>query len=228
LSPPVPPQHVAIFGRPGSGKSSLTERLSHDHGMPWCAPASASARRSAAATPSGSGSRSISRPAPSCPTTWSPPWSRRPSRPSGTGDSCSTASPGRWARSRSSTSGSARGLQGRLLPGRRHRPRGGDRADGRPSRLPDLRGELPHGEPSPRARRGRAGGREAGRGHAQVRHRRPQAQTVCPSQDDPEMASWMETESSDREPKSCGSPARGQAHEWAINPRAAKYPRGHR
>jgi hypothetical protein len=42
------------------------------------------------------------------------------------------------------------------------------------------------------------------------------------------MASWMETESSGREPKSCGSPARGQAHECAINPRAAKYPRGHR
>jgi hypothetical protein len=42
------------------------------------------------------------------------------------------------------------------------------------------------------------------------------------------MASWMETVSSGREPKSCGSPARGQAHEWAIHARAAKYPRGHR
>ena len=35
------------------------------------------------------------------------------------------------------------------------------------------------------------------------------------------MASWMETESPGREPKSCGSPDRGQAHEWAIIPRAA-------
>ena len=42
------------------------------------------------------------------------------------------------------------------------------------------------------------------------------------------MASWMETESSGRERKSCGSPASGQAQEWAINPRAAKYSRGHR
>jgi len=42
------------------------------------------------------------------------------------------------------------------------------------------------------------------------------------------MASWMETESSGREPKSCGSPARGHAHEWAINLRAAEYLRRHR
>jgi adenylate kinase len=32
LSFPIPPSHIAIFGRPGSGKSSLAERLSHDHG----------------------------------------------------------------------------------------------------------------------------------------------------------------------------------------------------
>jgi adenylate kinase len=31
LSQPVPLQHVAIFGRPGSGKSSLAERLSLDY-----------------------------------------------------------------------------------------------------------------------------------------------------------------------------------------------------
>jgi adenylate kinase len=32
LSFPIPPSHIAIFGRPGSGKSSLAEKLSHDHG----------------------------------------------------------------------------------------------------------------------------------------------------------------------------------------------------
>ncbi|QEH31718.1 Adenylate kinase [Aquisphaera giovannonii] len=32
MSQRVPPQHVAVFGRPGSGKSSLAERLSADHG----------------------------------------------------------------------------------------------------------------------------------------------------------------------------------------------------
>jgi adenylate kinase len=32
LSPSFPPEHVVIFGRPGSGKSSLAEHLSLEHG----------------------------------------------------------------------------------------------------------------------------------------------------------------------------------------------------